>query len=100
MEELFTLDGITAAARDAFVAALSVLARSGFVWVIGTMRNDFYARCAELPELSALKAGAGQYDLQPPTFDEIGQMVVWPARAAGLRFEIDRARPPPRRADP
>src|SRR5205807_8358126 len=53
--------------------------------------SDFYPRCAEIPELVALKEGAGQYDLLPPTFAEIKQMIAYPARAAGLRFEVDPA---------
>src|SRR5262249_54976133 len=63
----------------------------GLVWVIATMRSDFYPRCAEIPELQAMKEGAGQYDLAPPTFAEIGQMIRHPARAAGLRFEVSAA---------
>ena len=56
MEELFTREQIDAKAREALVALLSALARSGAVWVIGTMRSDFYPRCGEIPELVALKA--------------------------------------------
>ena len=87
MEELFTREQIDAKAREALVALLSALARSGAVWVIGTMRSDFYPRCGEIPELVALKEGMGSYDLQPPTSAEIGQMIRFPTRAAGLRFE-------------
>jgi hypothetical protein len=88
MEELFTLERVDTKAREGFIAALSALARSGLVWVIATMRSDFYPRCAELPELVALKEGAGQYDLLPPTGAEIGDMIRYPARVAGLRFEV------------
>ena len=42
-----------------------------------------------LPKLTALKEGAGQYDLMPPNASEIGQMIRLPTRAAGLRFEED-----------
>lgn len=89
MEELFTRSQVDAATREAFVATLAALARSGLVWIIGTMRSDFYPRCGEIPELVALKDGAGSYDLQPPTSAEIGQMIRYPSRAAGLRFERD-----------
>src|SRR5207253_11363652 len=51
------------------------------------MRSDFYPRCADLPKLAALKAGAGQFDLLPPTAPELAQMIGHPAQAAGLRFE-------------
>ena len=92
MEEIFTLDAVTDADRQTFADALSALARSGLVWVIGSMRSDFFPRCAEVPELVRLKEGAGHYDLMPATPTAIGQMIRQPARAAGLRFEHDDER--------
>ncbi|HEV3121927.1 MAG TPA: hypothetical protein VGY53_08500, partial [Isosphaeraceae bacterium] len=86
-EDLFALERIKPHEREAFVAALDALARSGLVWVVATMRSDYYARCTELRTLDALKKGQGQYDLLPPTFPEIGQMIRLPARDAGLVFE-------------
>ena len=88
LEEIFTLERVTPAEREGFVAALGALAHSGIVWILATMRSDFYPYCAEIPELSALKEGEGQYDLRPADFAEIGQMIRYPARAAGLRFEV------------
>jgi WD40 repeat protein len=87
MEELFSAERVNEQQRAGFVRALSALARSGHVWIIGTMRSDFYPRCADIPELAALKAGAGQVDLLPPTAPQLAQMIGDPARAAGLRFE-------------
>jgi len=87
LEEIFSLDQFDDAARATFIRALAALARSGLIWVVATMRSDYYPRCAELPELVELKEGDGQYDLLPPTFDEVGQMIVYPTRAAGLKFE-------------
>jgi WD40 repeat protein len=92
MEEIFTLEPrVNAAERERFVAALSALARSGAVWIIATMRSDFYPRCGELPELVAMKDSGGQYDVLPPQFAEIAQMIVQPARAAGLKYQVDPA---------
>ncbi|HVT16363.1 MAG TPA: hypothetical protein VHQ90_09330 [Thermoanaerobaculia bacterium] len=91
LEEIFTLERVTAVERAAFVAALDALARSGRVWVVATLRSDFYPRTAELPALAALKEGAGQYDLLPATPAEIGQMIRQPALAAGLGFGVDPA---------
>jgi Novel STAND NTPase 1 len=88
LEELFTLEWVHAKARANFVAVLSALAHSGFVWVITTMRSDFYPRCVELRELVRLKEGDGQYDLLPPTAAEMADMIRSPARAAALRFEV------------
>jgi tetratricopeptide (TPR) repeat protein len=89
MEEMFTQEDILPRDRKAFVNTLDVLSRSGRVWIIATLRSDFYPRLANFPKLGALKEGAGQYDLMPPNASEIGQMIRLPTRAAGLRFEED-----------
>lgn len=89
MEEMYTQDEILPKDRKAFVDVLDALARCGRVWVLCTLRSDFYPRLANLPKLGALKEGDGQYDLMPPTASEIGQMIRLPTRAAGLRFEED-----------
>jgi hypothetical protein len=88
LEEIFTTQWVTPADRAAFVSVLSALARSGVVWVFATMRSDFYPRCGEVPELLTLKAN-GQYDLRPPSPGEISQMIRYPTRVAGLRFDED-----------
>lgn len=89
LEEIWTLEGITAGTRADFVRTLASLSRSGRVAVVATLRSDFYHRCEELPELMELKVGAGEYQLQPPTPAEIGQMVRLPALAVGLRYEVE-----------
>jgi tetratricopeptide (TPR) repeat protein len=91
MEEMYTQEEIPSGHRQSFFEVLDGLARSGRVWVICTLRSDFYPRLANHPKLAALKEGAGQYDLMPPTASEIGQMIRLPASAAGLRFEEDPA---------
>jgi hypothetical protein len=45
MEELFTLEWINEPTREAFIKALAALAQSGLVYVIGTLRSDFFSRC-------------------------------------------------------
>ncbi|OQZ00596.1 MAG: hypothetical protein B6D35_06010 [Candidatus Brocadia sp. UTAMX2] len=87
LEEIFTMEKADAQARVEFIRALAALAHTGLVWVICTMRSDFYQRCAEIPELIALKEGLGQYDLLAPTVAEIGEIIRYPAYAAGLKFE-------------
>ena len=91
MEEMFTQDGVTAKDRKAFANTLDALAGCGRVWIIGTLRSDFYPRLVDLPVIGELKEGDGQYDLMPPVASEIGQMIRLPTRAAGLRFEEDPA---------
>jgi phosphoglycolate phosphatase-like HAD superfamily hydrolase len=56
LEELFMRDYQDTDMRD-FIRTLEVLARSGLVWVIATIRSDFFERIAELPELVQLSAG-------------------------------------------
>ena len=73
--------------REALVRLLAAFAASGFVWVIATIRADFFHRCSEIPGFSALKDGFGSYELLPPSGPEIAQIIREPARAAGLRFE-------------
>jgi len=87
LEEAFSDERVSTSERDAFFAALDALARSGRVWIIATMRSDAYPLIAAAPTLVALKEGEGQYDLLPPTLREIGQIIRFPAAAAGLRFE-------------
>src|SRR6266851_4645730 len=55
LEEIFTVQKINEAPeiRKRFLSVLASLARTGRVWIIATMRSDFFARCAELPELMA-----------------------------------------------
>jgi len=64
LEELFTLE-ITEEQRVAFFKTLELLATSGDVLVLATLRSDFYHRCAGYPALMKLKQGAGQYHLAP-----------------------------------
>jgi WD40 repeat protein len=89
LEELFTSEKLTTSDRKLFVSALEALARSGLVWVIGTMRSDFFNHLEQLPELAKLSQGEGRYLLLPPDESEIGQIICQPAREAGIRFEVN-----------
>ena len=91
IEELFTTEAIGEEDRRRFTEALRALAGSGKVWVLATLRSDFYPRLAELPALVELKEGSGQYDLLPPDPAEIGQMIRRPAQLAALGFEERQA---------
>ena len=65
LEELFTT-GIVQEMRERYVAALEGLARLGQVWIIATMRSDFFDRIPTVPSLAVLSAGEGTYLLAPP----------------------------------
>ena len=90
LEELFT-SGFSEELQLKFVNSLAVLARSGRVFVLVTLRNDFYARYQQFTDLVELTKPSGKYDLQPPTLQELGRMIRLPAQAAGLEFERDEA---------
>jgi tetratricopeptide (TPR) repeat protein len=89
LEELFTLGEVTPERRKAFVACLEGLVGSGCVFVIATMRSDYWHRAAELPRLIALAEGRGRFDLLHAGPAEITEMIRRPAETAGLSFEID-----------
>lgn len=93
LEELFTTEK-QPLAREALVRLMATLAASGLVWLIATIRSDFFHRCGEVLGFSALKDGLASYELLPPTGPEIAQIIREPARAAGLRFEesLDQGR--------
>jgi hypothetical protein len=85
LEELFTA-GIPKSAIHEFTRLVTLLARSDLVWVIATLRSDFYHRLDETPDLLLL-AERGMYRLNAPQPTELGQMIHRPAQLAGLRFE-------------
>ena len=87
VEEIFTRHGASSEDRECFLRAIRSLASSGLVWVLGSMRSDFYERCAEHRALLDLKSGNGQYHLAPPTSAEMSRMIRLPAQLAGLQFE-------------
>src|SRR5271157_5644158 len=88
LEELFT-GGFSLEVRQKYISALAGLVRSGRVFVLATLRSDFYASYQEFPELIELTEPSGKFDLRPPTPSEIGNMIQLPAEAAGLHFEQD-----------
>ncbi len=87
LEELFTVSGVSEEDRRRFIELLGGLARSGHVWVIATLRADFWHRAAEIPELIALAQGEGRFDLATPSLAEQAEIIRKPAMAAGLVFE-------------
>ncbi len=86
-EEVFTASGIMPEDRRLFIQLLAGLARSGTVWIIVTLRADFWHRAAEIPELLALAEGQGRIDLAAGSPAELAEMIRKPAQAAGLAFE-------------
>jgi hypothetical protein len=88
LEELFA-SGFSPVLQRKYIAALGALAKCEGVFIIATLRSDFYAQYQQFPELVELTASNGRYELQPPTSREIEKMIRLPADAIGLRFEQD-----------
>jgi WD40 repeat protein/serine/threonine protein kinase len=89
LEELFTT-GFSPEVQQNYILSLVNLVRSGRVFVLATLRSDFYRSYQEFPDLIELTKPGGKFDLRPPTAYEIRNMIRLPAEAAGLRFEQDR----------
>ncbi|HEX3917351.1 MAG TPA: hypothetical protein VHW60_08435 [Caulobacteraceae bacterium] len=88
LEELFTDRRIAPDHRQAFAALVAAFVRQGRIWIIATLRADFWHRLGETPELVSLSAGYGRLDLLPPGPAQIGQIVRLGAEAAGLEYEL------------
>ncbi len=89
LEELFT-SGFSTDIQQKYVSAIAGLVQSGRVFVLATLRSDFYSSYQAFPELTELTRPSGKVDLRPPTAYEIGNMIRLPAEAAGLQFELDQ----------
>jgi len=89
MEELWTDPRCTAQERETLLAAIEALAESGQVWVLATLRSDFYPQAQESDVLLRLKGANGQYDLRPPGPAALTRVIAEPARLAGLSFECN-----------
>ncbi len=90
LEELFTNERIPLGERRLFIELLNGLVHSGVVWVIATMRKDFWHRADETPALVRLSEGNGRLELLPPGPAQLSQMIRRPAEAAGVGFEVHR----------
>ena len=91
LEELFT-SGFSTDIQEKYVSTIAGLVQSGRVFILATLRSDFYSSYQEFPELTELTRPSGKVDLRPPTAYEIGNMIRLPAEAAGLQFELDQRR--------
>jgi DNA-binding SARP family transcriptional activator/WD40 repeat protein len=88
-EEVFTTCR-DAQERDEFIGALTHLTqeRTGRCTVVVAVRADYYARCAEHPELARLLQ-ANQVLVGPLQRDELRRAITGPAGRAGLRVDDD-----------
>jgi formylglycine-generating enzyme required for sulfatase activity len=87
LEEIFSDESVTEKTRNEFFGLIERLARSGYVWVIATVRSDFYEHCQNVESLTAMRHGEGTFDLTLPTTDALRRVITGPASLAGLKFE-------------
>jgi WD40 repeat protein/Tfp pilus assembly protein PilF len=87
LEEMFTTPGIDANQRAAFLRTVGDLCLSGRIWVVATMRSEFFPRVAEQPELFALVGKERGYILPPPDRQSLREIIRYPVLAARLDFE-------------
>jgi WD40 repeat protein len=88
LEELFTVSVVPVEDQRLFIRLVAGLARSRSVWVVATIRSDFWHRAAEVAELIALCAGNGRIDVAAPSQAEILEMIRKPALVSGLSFDV------------
>lgn len=85
-EELFTVKPFSTEMRRDFCEGIEALINTGNIWCLSTLRSDFVAE-TEGTKLVDLMRGQGQYTLQPPNVHELEQIILQPAKAAGLIYE-------------
>src|SRR4030095_8890682 len=78
LEELFTA-GFSLEVRQKYISGLAGLVQSGRVFMLATLRSDFYPQYQEFPDLVELAKPSGKFDLQPPTAYELGKKIRLPA---------------------
>lgn len=86
LEEVFA-EGIGAEERASFFRALHGLSRGGRVWVLATLRSEFFPRIAGEDALRDLVGRDGGYILPPPDLQSWNEIVRYPALAARLDYE-------------
>jgi len=87
LEELFTVENIDANQRRSFVRLLERLANQGVVWIVATMRADFWSRVLEISTLVELVEAKGRLDLPAPTISALSDMIRRPVALTGLAFD-------------
>lgn len=87
LEELFASAAVSGTARTEFLTGLEALAGSGHVWVLATLRGDFWPQAQTHPVLVRLASGRGLLPVLPPETDALRRLIEEPARLAGLVYE-------------
>lgn len=84
MEELFVGGPEGRALTDAFLANLFAAARGGVLTVIATLRNDLLHHCYRHADMLSVLKGPGHYPLGRLAPNAMHDLIVKPARSAGV----------------
>jgi hypothetical protein len=80
--------GDAAGRRRKFLEVVEILCRSGWVWMVATVRSDFSTQVQAEPVLVRLTEGGGLMAVLAPEVDALRRIIEGPARLAGLTFEV------------
>jgi len=89
MEELWTDRAVTDDQRERFLQIVEAIAKAGGVSILATLRSDYYSQAQGSNAFRRLKGDSGHFDLAAPGTASLQQVIVQPARRAGLSFERD-----------
>ena len=90
-EELFSDIRISEETRRQFLRFVRGLIETKRVFVVISIRNDFYSKFTAYADLGRIKQLVSQtYDLPPMDTTELASIVREPARMAGLEWEVGR----------
>ncbi len=87
MEEVFSL--VAAERRDAFLALLDAMVKTERVRVVVTLRRDFLSAALDLPALAGVLGGRGFFPVSAPGPLALAEMILRPARMAGIEIKQD-----------
>lgn len=90
MEELFTAQDLEASKK--FLAAVYEAAQDGALWVLATIRSDHLHHCHGHRDMLRVLRGPGHYSLGPIEPFMLSDLIVKPARCAGLNVTDKLAR--------
>ncbi|WP_193212643.1 ATP-binding protein [Luteolibacter marinus] len=88
LDGLFASPEVTAELREGYFRVLAALVKSRRVWMVATLRSEFFPRVSEHRDLFRLVRDGGFF-LGPPDEPELRTIVRLPLLAAGMEFEAD-----------
>lgn len=88
-EEIFSDNSITEDERQRTLLLLRGLASTNIIWLIISMRNDFYSKFTTYSDFGCLKNDALVVDIPNISSTDIMEIVEEPARKANLKWEVN-----------